>query len=101
MIKKQLKPPLVALMSGTPITDGLVDLVFPLAVINSLWQEAPPISKFNGRTPQVRDDIGDLRRKLKELQGKLPGTLSALDRHEIATKLTSYFFKSPNATSEG
>ncbi|KAF6830077.1 hypothetical protein CMUS01_07909 [Colletotrichum musicola] len=49
----------------------------------------------------LREKIRDLRRKLKELQGKLPSTLSTLDRHEIATTLTGYFFKSPNTTFKG
>lgn len=98
IIKKQLKPPLVALLSGTPMNDGLGDLAFPFALINSLWQQAPPTRNRNRRNLQVRDDIADVRRKLKRLQRTLHGTLPADDRREIATTLSGYFYKSLNAT---
>lgn len=35
-LKKQARRPLVALLSGTPMTDGLADLTFPFALIKGL-----------------------------------------------------------------
>lgn len=96
-IFQQMNPPRWALMSGTPMSHGLVDLTFCLSLLRGIWTQKTGADSWNNADGE--DEIGELRARLRgydsELQGERQPSQSALKR--IARTLRGYFYRNDSS----